>query len=61
MSFYLGLTTKENVEWLCGYISKTYSNLFEEAQELYKAELSCDKLLKVAKRKAEEISNKFQA
>ncbi len=49
MPFYLGLTTKENVEWLHDYISETYSNLFEEAQELYKAKLSCDKLLKVAK------------
>ncbi|CAI2183421.1 16584_t:CDS:2 [Funneliformis geosporum] len=28
--FYLGLTTKENVEWLRDYISETYSNLFEE-------------------------------
>jgi len=49
MSFYLGLTTKENVEWLRGYISKTYSNLFEEAQELYKVKLSYDKLLKAIK------------
>lgn len=61
MPFYLGLTTKENVEWLRGYVSETYSNLFEEAQELYKSELARDKLFKAAKRKAEEISNEFQA
>ena len=60
MPFYLGLTTKENVEWLRGHISETYSNLFEDAQKLYKAELARDQLLKVAKRKAEEISNEFQ-
>jgi hypothetical protein len=61
MPFYLGLTTKENVEWLRGHISETYSNLFENAQKLYKAELARDQLLKVAKRKAEEISNEFQS
>src|SRR5205823_10369231 len=61
MPFYLGLTTKENVEWLRDYVSETYPNLFEGAQELYKAELTGDKLLKAAKRKAEEISNEFQA
>ena len=57
----MGLTTKENVEWLRGYVSETYPNLFKGAQELYKAELTGDKLLKAAKRKAEEISNEFQA
>ncbi|CAI2200567.1 4029_t:CDS:2, partial [Funneliformis geosporum] len=57
MPFYLGLTTKENVEWLHGYVSETYSNLFEEIRELYKVELARDKLFKTAKRKAEEISN----
>jgi len=49
MPFCLGLTTKENVEWLRGHISETYSNLFEDAQKLYKAELARDQLLKAAK------------
>ena len=44
---------------LSGYVvtfNEIYPNLFEGAQELYKAELTGDKLLKAAKRKAEEIS-----
>ncbi|CAI2196411.1 3497_t:CDS:2, partial [Funneliformis geosporum] len=61
MPFYLGLTTKENVEWLHGYVSETYSNLFEEIRELYKVELARDKLFKTAKRKAEEISNEMES
>ncbi len=55
MLFYLDLTIKENIEWLCNYISETYSNLFKEIQKLYKAELICDKLFKAAKQKAKEI------
>ncbi|CAI2202049.1 11533_t:CDS:2, partial [Funneliformis geosporum] len=40
---------------------ETYSNLFEEARELYKAELAHGKLFKTVKQKTEEISNEFYA
>ncbi len=47
--FLLGLTCKENVEWLRGFVSQHISNFFQLERTLFSAEYQRDNVLKQAK------------
>lgn len=53
--FLLGLTCKENVVWLRGFISQHISNFFQLERTLFHAECQRNNILNQAKRKAKEL------
>ncbi len=53
--FLLGLTCKENVEWLRGFISQHIPSFFQLERTLFRADCQRDNILKQAKWKVKEL------